>query len=187
MSVRPWPVGVFLGVLIGGLGACSGRPLFDKARPMVERTSATIPPGRYRVLTTVAGGGATRIDFQISATVRQQLEDSGVTVVRRAGRWTDELMALQSICAPDAVPAVDGVLFIWYDRLELRDCATQGTAFEIAGGTEQGITAMTDRLIVYLRRPPAPAPVPAPSPDTAAAPPVAPAPSPAPPAPPDSQ
>jgi hypothetical protein len=154
-------------VVTCGLGAaCGGKPIFDRARPMVERTSATIPPGRFRVLTTVAGGGSTRIDFQVSATVRQQLEDSGVTVVRRAGRWEDELAALRAICAPDAVPAVDGVLFVWYDRLELRDCATQGTAFEVTGGSDQGIQDMTNRLIVYLHRS---APAPAPALDSATA------------------
>jgi hypothetical protein len=151
MNARTW--------LVAGLAVllsvqCTGRKLFDRGGPMVERANPTIPPGRYRVLASIAGGGTTRLDLQVSVTVRQQLEDSGVTVVRRAGRWQDENAALQAICAPDAVPVVDGVLFTWYDRLELRDCATGTVAFEISGTADKGILDMTGRLIQYLRRPP---------------------------------
>lgn len=151
MSARVWLVGS-LAVL--GLTACTGRSMFQKGGPMLERTNASIPPGRFRVLSTIAGGGSTRLDLQVSVTVRQQLEDSGVTVVRRAGRWADERAAVEAICAPDAVPAVDGVLFTWYNRLELRDCATGTVAFEIDGSADKGIIQMTDRLIEYLRQPP---------------------------------
>ena len=138
-----------------GLAACTGRPIFDKPRPMIERINPNvpIPPGGYRTIATVAGG-ASRVDFQISGTVRQQLEDSGFTMLRRAGRWDDERAAVRAICAPDAVPVVDGVLFIRYNKLELRDCATEGIAFEINASANKGITDMTNRLVRYLRRPP---------------------------------
>jgi hypothetical protein len=113
--------------------------------------NAAIPAGRYHVLAGVAGGDA-RIDLQISVTVRQQLQDSGFTVLRRAGRWDSQTDAVRAICEPP----VDGVLFIWYNRLELRDCATVGAmAYEISSGGQEGITTLTDRLIRYLRRPPA--------------------------------
>jgi hypothetical protein len=154
MRARVWVLAPLVAV---GLPGCTGKPLFDKPRPMVEHASPTIPipPGGYRLIATVAGGDG-RTDLQISGTVRLQLEDSGFTVVRRAGRWDDERQAVRAICAPDAVPVVDGVLFIWYNRLELRDCATEGVAFEIKASADKGITDMTNRLVVYLRRPPTP-------------------------------
>jgi hypothetical protein len=134
------------------LAAACNRPLLDREKPAVERVSSTIPPSRFHVLATVAGGGS-RTDLQISVTVRQRLADSGFTAVRRAGRWDNEADAVRSICAPGQTPAIDGVLFIWYNRLELRDCTTEGAAFEIGGeGASIGITAMTDRLVRWLKR-----------------------------------
>jgi hypothetical protein len=147
-------------IATGAFAAACNRPLFDKGKPAVERTSPTIPPSRFKVLAAVAGGGG-RTDLQISATVRQRLTDSGFTAVRRAGRWDNEADAVRSICAPGQIPAIDGVLFIWYNRLELRDCVTEGAAFEIGGeGASIGITAMTDRLVRWLRSDTAPPPNP---------------------------
>jgi hypothetical protein len=133
----------------GFLAACT-RPLFDRALPAIERVNPNIPGGRFHVLAGIAGGDA-RTDLRVSVTVRQQLQDSGFTVVRRAGRWDSQTEAVRAICEPP----VDGVLFIWYNRLELRDCVTQGAmAFEISSRGQEGITNLTDRLIRYLRRPP---------------------------------
>jgi hypothetical protein len=149
VSGRSGPALVVAAALAGaGLLAACSRPLFDKVRPSVERVNPNVPAGRYHVLAGVAGGDA-RIDLQISVTVRQQLQDSGFTVLRRAGRWDSQTDAVKAICEPP----VDGVLFIWYNRLELRDCATEGaTAYEVTGGGQEGITKLTDRLIRYLRR-----------------------------------
>lgn len=133
-------------------GACAGRPIFDRPKPAVERMNPAIPPGRFKVLASIAGGDA-RTDLQISVTVRQRLADSGFTVIRRPGRWENQTDAVRAICAPGQTPPVDGVLFIWYNRLELRDCMTESAAYEIGGsGASVGVTEMTDRLIKWLRR-----------------------------------
>lgn len=137
--------------LLGMAAAACNRPIFDRAKPAVERMNPQIPPGRFRVLAAVAGGD-TRTDLQISATARERLADSGFTVIRRAGRWDGQADAVRAICAPGQVPAVDGVLFIWYNRLELRDCTTEGAAYEIAGEGSMGITAMVDRMVRWLKR-----------------------------------
>ena len=101
----------------------------------------------------VIAGGDALIDFQISATVREELQDSGFTVVRRAGRWDSQPEAVRVICAPGETPKVDGVLFIWYNRLELLDCGSGTTAYEITSRGQEGITHLTQRLIRYLRQP----------------------------------
>jgi hypothetical protein len=113
--------------------------------------NANIPGGQFRILAPIAGGDALT-DLQISVTVRQQLQDSGLTVVRRAGRWESQTDAVRVICAPGEIPSIDGVLFIWYNRLELRHCGTGGTAYEITSQGAEGITKMTDRLIRYLKQ-----------------------------------
>jgi len=130
--------------------ACFG-PLFQKQRPAVERVNSTIPGGRFQVIASIAGGDS-RTDLRMSVTVRQLLQDSGFTVVRRSGRWDSEADALRGICEPGA--GVDGVLVVWYDRLVLRDCSSTVTAYEINAGNEKGIAGMAYSLIRYLRREP---------------------------------
>ena len=137
-------------VAAGLLGACS-RPIFDRPKPSIERINNSIPGTKFRILASIAGGDALT-DLQISVTVRQQLQDSGVTVARKAGRWESQADAVHTICAPGEEPSIDGVLFIWYNRLELRDCGTKGTAYEITSGGAEGITKLTNRLIHYLRQ-----------------------------------
>jgi hypothetical protein len=142
---------VALAALAAGTTACN-RPLLEREKTVEPRISQTIPPDRFHVLAGIAGG-ATRTDLQISATVRQRMQDSGFTMLRWPGRWENMAEAVRRICAPGQTPAVDGVLFIWYNRLELRDCMTEGAAFQIGGeGAAQGITAMVDRLVNWLKR-----------------------------------
>jgi hypothetical protein len=135
--------------LLGSSSAC--RKLFQQVKPSVERVNPNIPGGRLRILSPIAGGDALT-DLQISVTVRQQLQDSGITVVRRNGRWDSQSDAVRIICEPGEVPSIDAVLFVWYNRLELRECGTGATAYEITSGGKEGITVMTARLIRYLRQ-----------------------------------
>lgn len=151
-------------LLAAAASACN-RPLLDREKPAVERVSMTIPPGRFHVIASIAAGGASRTDLQISATVRQRMSDSGFTMIRKAGRWQSMAEAVRFICAPGQTPAADGVLFVWYNRLELRDCTTESAAFEIGGeGSSVGITAMVDRLIRWLKRDEVAAPATTPAP-----------------------
>lgn len=143
-------------VVLAGIGAACNRPLFDKPRPAVERMNPDIPPSRFRVVAAIAGDN-TRPGLQISATARERLADSGFTVIRRFGRWDSQAEAVRQICAPGQIPPVDGVLFIWFNRLELRDCTTEGAAYEIGGQGTIGIQGMVDRLVKWLRRDDGPA------------------------------
>jgi hypothetical protein len=84
--------------------------------------------------------------------VRLRMQDSGFAAVTKTGRWDSEAEAVRGVCASEGGAPVDGVLFVWYNRLQLSDCATQAIAYEISGdGPSIGITAMTDKLIGYLR------------------------------------
>jgi len=46
---------------------------------------------------------------------------------------------------------VNGVLFIWYDRLELNDCDSGKLAYTIDGTTSGGLPDLVNRLVRYLR------------------------------------
>jgi hypothetical protein len=135
-------------VVVTGVAACG--PILQKAGPPVERRHATIAPSQFRTIGAIAGG-TTPSELRISATVRQQVTDSGgVTVVRSAGRWESANDAIRSVCDRQNTPPLDGVLFIYTDRLELYDCVTQLSAFEVSGGSD-GIPGLTQRLIAYLK------------------------------------
>ena len=130
-----------------GSGPCG--PLLKQAGPVTERRHPTIVPTQFQRLGTVAGASA-RTDRQISAHVRKQLIDSGLTVVALPGRFDSEKAAVTQSCAPGAVPAIDGVLFVWHNRLELHDCVSEVVAYEVSG-EGQGINQMADRLVAYLK------------------------------------
>jgi len=120
-----------------------------QGRPVLEQISPTVPGVKFKVIATIAGGSGSA-DLRMSVTVRQQLNDSGWTAVRRPGRWDSQGAALAAICAEGGV---DGVLFVWFDRLELDDCETQKPAYAIDGSAERGVAldGMMQRLRAYLR------------------------------------
>ncbi len=136
-------------VLTAAAGPCGS--VFQRPTPVVERRNATISPATFRVVGAVASSGS-RTDLALSATIRQQLSDSGIAALKVPGRWETQPLAVSRICAPGSVPAVNGVLFVWYNRLELFDCATESAAYEISGGSELGINQMAERLVAYLKR-----------------------------------
>jgi hypothetical protein len=155
----------------------SGGCRFGQGKPVLEQINPAVPGSKFKVIATVAGGSGTA-DIRMSATVRQQLNDSGWTAVRRAGRWENQSAAITEICSDQSA---DGVLFVWYDRLELDDCSTRKAAYTIEGSAERGValTGMMERLMKYLRQPgaTAPAPPPPPAPEPVPPPPPPPAPS----------
>ena len=140
---------LLLGAAVATLGSGPCGPLLKQAGPVVERRHPTIAPTQFQRLGTIAGASA-RTDRQISANVRKQLTDSGLTVVALAGRYDSEQDAVKRSCARDAAPTIDGVLFVWYNRLELHDCVSEAVAYEVSGES-QGIDQMAVRLIAYLK------------------------------------
>jgi hypothetical protein len=144
----------FLGLAaLVALPAC-GRALLQRSQDLSERINASIPASQFRTIAAIAVTDS-RTGLQVSHTVRSQLTDSGFSVIRRSGRWDSEVAALQAACAPEADPVVQGVLFISYNQLELRDCTTGTTAYLVTNGEDGsvGITEMTNRLARYLRPP----------------------------------
>jgi hypothetical protein len=130
------------------LPACAGA--YGKVK---EMTSDSIRGDSLRVLVVLAGESETA-DRQMAGRVRAQLDSAGVTTLRRPGTWTSEETALMDICPQGQTTEIDGVLFVWWNQLELRDCATHRRAYHIEGGY-RGIDYMVKRLMGYLNvRPP---------------------------------
>lgn len=140
--LRHWGWGGFALAMIAA--ACAGP--YGK---MNELVSASVPGDSFRVLVVISGDddqGA----LQITARVRQQLNDAGMTALRRSGMWSGERDALADLC-PIGTPAdVHGLLFVSWNELSLFDCRTHRPAYQIRGGM-RGTDAMLQRLMRYLR------------------------------------
>jgi hypothetical protein len=116
----------------------------------VSERKSQIPGSRIQRIAVIASDDQNST-IRMSATVRQQLNEAGVSAMRRAGRWSGESDAVAEICQPGQETTVDGVLFVSYNRLTLRDCESKLVAYEIAGGNELGLEDLAKRLIGYLR------------------------------------
>ena len=129
----------------------SGCPLGHKKG--FENWNTNLPASHFRTLATIAGGTG-RNELRMMVQVRQDLQKAGVNAVPSSGRWDTVVEALGQICSSAAAQPVDGVVVVNYDHLVLYDCQSAKPAFEFQGTPENGLTAMTQRLIKYLKRKP---------------------------------
>lgn len=118
-----------------------------------EMTSDTIRGDSIRVIVVIAGESESA-DRQMAGRVRATLDSAGITTLRRSGTWESEETALFDICPTGQPTDIDAVLFVWWNQLELRDCATHRRAYHIEGGY-RGIDHMVKRLMGYLNVRPA--------------------------------
>jgi hypothetical protein len=143
--LRSWVTGIgFALALIAA--ACAGP--YGK---MTEIASATAPGDSFRNIVVIAGDDD-QSTLQITAKVRQQLNDRGILATRRSGLWASEREALVDICPLGEPRAVDGLLFVLWNELSLYDCRTHRPAYQIRGAM-RGTDAMLRRLLAYLRVP----------------------------------
>ena len=121
-------------------------------KPMktVEQRNDKIPGNKFQAIAVIAGED-TRPGIRLSAQVREQIAQAGITAVRKAGRWQSQLEAFNDICSPDQEEPVKGVLIVTYDRLTLHDCDTKGIAYSISGGANLGLTEMTQKVLAYIK------------------------------------
>jgi hypothetical protein len=114
-----------------------------------EMVSATVPGDSFRNVVVISGDDD-QSTLQITAKVRQQLNDKGITATKRSGLWSGEREALADICPMGANTEVDGLLFVLWSELDLYDCRTHKPAYQVRGGMT-GTDMMVQRLMRYLR------------------------------------
>ena len=140
--MRWWLSGLI--VAAAAAAACAGP--YGRVNEIV---STSIPGDSFRTVVVISGDDD-QSSLQITARVRQQLNDAGVTALRRSGLWSIERDALIDIC-PLGTPAdIDGLLFVSWNELSLYDCRTHKPAYQIRGGM-RGTDVMVQRLLGYLR------------------------------------
>ena len=141
MTLR-WMVGIVAAAVVA---ACAAGP-YGK---ITEIVSDAVPGDSFRAVVVIAGDDDQNT-LQITARVRQQLNDKGLTAQRRSGLWSTEREALLDICPLGGTSAVDGLLFVTWSELNLFDCRTHKPAYQVRGGMN-GTNLMVDRLMRYLR------------------------------------
>ncbi|HEY7686004.1 MAG TPA: hypothetical protein VH833_07870 [Gemmatimonadales bacterium] len=132
--------------VLGALFLCAcGAGVYGKVQ---ELRSDTIRGDSIRVIVVIAGENESS-DRQLAGRVREQLNEAGFTAVRRQGTWESEETALADICPLGQPSDTHGVLFVWWNQLDLRHCATHRRAYQIQAGY-RGVDYMFRRLLRYL-------------------------------------
>ena len=114
-----------------------------------EVASSTIRGDSFHTIVVISGDDD-QSSLQITAKVRQQLNDKGITATRRAGLWPNEREAMEDICPLGSASGVDGLLFVMWNEMDLYDCRTHKPAYQIRGGM-RGSDVMVQQLMRYLR------------------------------------
>jgi hypothetical protein len=114
-----------------------------------EITSSSIPGDSFKTIVVISGDDD-QSALQITAKVRQQLNDHGITALKRSGLWSVEREALTDLCPLGQPHDMDGLLFVMWNELDLYDCRTHKPAYQLRGGM-QGTDVMVKRLMRYLR------------------------------------
>ena len=89
-------------------------------------------------------------DPGIAARVRDNLKKEGVNIVSARVMVGDSEASMQQLCPKNDPAEYQGVLWVTYDRLILRDCESTAVAFRAIGGYS-GVDALAKRLLAYLR------------------------------------
>jgi len=140
--IRASIIGVAIGVTAA---ACASGP-YGK---VTEIVSSTVPGDSFRTIVVISGDDDQNA-LQVTARVRQQLNDRGLNAQRRSGLWSTEREALLDICPLGEVSPVDGLLFVMWNELNLYDCRTHKPAYQVRGGMI-GTNVMIQRMMRYLR------------------------------------
>jgi len=136
-----WLLGVVSVAVVVGCAGPYGR--------MNEIVSATMPGDSFHTVVVISGDDD-QSSLQLTARVRQQLNDAGLSAQKRAGLWSVEREALADICPLGQTSDVDGLLFVYWNQLDLFDCRTHKPAYQVRGGM-QGTDLMVKRFLRYLR------------------------------------
>jgi hypothetical protein len=143
--IRATIIGVAIGVTVAAVSACASGP-YGK---VTEIVSSSVPGDSFKTIVVISGDDDQN-SLQVTARVRQQLNDRGLNAQKRSGLWTTEREALGDICPLGEVSAVDGLLFVMWNELDLYDCRTHKPAYQVRGGMI-GTNVMVQRMMRYLR------------------------------------
>lgn len=155
------------GALLLSVAACSGSGIDVRYQRDDLSEERYAPDGtKYEVLGVVPFD-TEGYDPQIAGRVQRKLTDRGYTsemyLVQAGGSPSPERV-MKTVCPPAAdadstasppersekvLPGIDGVVFVTWNHLVLRDCETHGVAYEVQGGYS-GVEKMLDWMERYF-------------------------------------
>lgn len=134
------------------LAGCGQRLMYNTK--IDEYRNPNIESTRFTNLTVLPVDPADNFAMDMAARVRVKLKADSVHLSQPLKLEPEGEVGMQELCPPDRTVEYKGVLFVAWDRLILRDCATKAVAFRTLGNYA-GIDAMLQRLVKYLREKPA--------------------------------
>lgn len=139
-----------MALLVGAGCMLSGCGLAMRSR-IEELANSQIAPSRFHVL-AVLPMESSGFGPQVAARAKEQIELSGVqTATPRV--WMPEGDAgMKDLCPRENPPPYQGVVFVAWDRVVLRDCETGFVAWRATGGYA-GVDAMVKRMVQYIKGP----------------------------------
>jgi hypothetical protein len=140
--------GVLFVVVLGAMATTACKSMAYKSR-VEEFRNASIPSSRFSAI-TVLPLDPSGFDPGIAARVRDNLKREGVNVMTARVMAGESEVSMSQLCPKDDPPGYQGVLWVSFDRIILRDCDSTAVAYRAIGGYS-GVDALAKKLLVYLR------------------------------------
>jgi hypothetical protein len=136
-------------LLLGLMLAVTGcKSLAYKSR-IEEFHNSSIPPTRFQAI-TVLPLDPSGFDPGIAARVRENLKKQGVNIQTARVMAGESEVSMAQLCPKNDPASYQGVLWVSFDRIILRDCESTAVAYRAIGGYS-GVDALAKKLLVYLR------------------------------------
>lgn len=151
-----WPALLAVALVAAAGWACSGQSV-AYGSSAVQESRAAAGEGRTYEQLAVTPMDPEGYDPQIAGRVERQLQSHGyeAEMILVEGAPTSVPVVMEAICTGEQTPLrADGVVFVTWDRLVLRDCETREGAYEVSGGYS-GVDALVEHMVRYFRGEPA--------------------------------
>lgn len=119
-----------------------------------EYRNPNIAAAHFATITVMPVDPEDKFAMQMAGRVRAKLKADSVPLAQPLKLADEGEVGMAEICPPDQHVDYQGVLFVAWDRLILRDCDTKAVAFRTLGNYA-GIDAMLQRFVKYLHEKPA--------------------------------
>lgn len=116
---------------------------------ITEFHNSDVPASRFATI-AVLPLDPKGFDPGIAARVRDSLKKQGVNVATPRVMVPESEVSMAQLCPKNDPAAYQGVLWVTFDRVILRDCESTAVAYRAVGGYS-GVDALAKKLVIYLR------------------------------------
>ena len=135
-----------LAVAAGACGKLAYKSRIDEFR------NASMTADRFKTI-AILPADPNGPDPNIAARVRGQLRREGISIVNARVMVGEGEVGMKELCSPQQPAEYQGVLFVTWDKIILRDCETSAVAYR-ASGSYSGVDLLAKKLLLYLKNAP---------------------------------